>query len=508
LVESQFKLDSSCSLRIKRSFHSELAIILVTILCSLSFLALNGQYCYYCFRYLLPASYAQYTRAEPFSEGPTFNDPNIKADVVIEGLDNPTSMAFIGPDDILVLQKNEGTVNRITGGKMLEEPLLHVEVGQEVEWGMLGIAVSKNIPGHTYVFLYYTEANSISSSLSDSDSRDNNEESGNNDAEQQDNILGNRLYRYELVNNKLINPKLLLDLPATSPFNDSEHENNHDGGKVLINPIDGNVYLAVGDIGGREGQAQNVRDGDPLDGSSGILRVGQNGEVVSDNPFVIGGNGEMQDDGVNGGGDEDENSNENENENGAHDLANRYYAYGIRNSFGVDFDPITGKLWDTENGPTENDEINIVDNGFNSGWVKVQGLAPDNFNSEQELITFGGNGKYRDPEFVWEQPIGPTALKFLNSGKLGKQYENSIFTADVDNGYLYNFKLNENRTGLLLDGPLQDKVADSPDELEEGGVIFGNGFGVITDIQVGPQDGYLYLLTYDGTIYKLHSSSI
>ena len=437
---------------------------------SSSFISLNGQYRNnHRLSYFFPTAYAQYTKADPSSEGPTFNDPNIDAEVVFEGLDNPTSMAFLGPDDILVLQKNEGTVNRIIDGKMLEEPLLHANVGQQVEWGMLGIAVSKNIPGHTYVFLYYTEANS---------NGDNKyEERDKNGSERQDDILGNRLYRYELVNNKLINPKLLLDLPATSPFNDSEHENNHDGGKVLINPSDGNVYLAVGDIGGREGQAQNVIDGNPLDGSSGILRVGQNGEAVSDNPFVIGDNVENQDD-VYGSGGEAENNNENENENKAHDLGDRYYAYGIRNSFGVDFDPLTGKLWDTENGPTENDEINIVDKGFDSGWLKVQGLAVDNFDSERELVTFGGKGKYNNPEFVWKQPIGPTALKFLPSDKLGKLYGNSIFTADVDNGYLYNFQLNQDRTGLLLNGPLQDNVADSPDELDEGGVIFGKGFGV------------------------------
>ena len=46
---------------------------------------------------------------------------------------------------------------------------------------------------------------------------------------------------------------------------------------------------------------------------------------------------------------------------------NLYYAYGIRNSFGMDFDPVTGKLWDTENGPDYGDEINLVEPGFNSG---------------------------------------------------------------------------------------------------------------------------------------------
>jgi aldose sugar dehydrogenase len=374
--------------KIKKFHSSKTVILLIIVFCSSSFFALNAQYCYW-HQYFLPVAYAQYSRAEPSSEGPTFNDPNIKSDVVFEGLDNPTSMAFLGPNDILVLQKNEGTVNRIVDGKMSEEPLLRVDVGQQVEWGMLGIAISKIIPDHTYVFLYYTEA----APATNANSADSAENNGNGQEQQQD-VLGNRLYRYELVNNQLVNPKLLLDLPATSPFNDSKHENNHDGGKVLIGPNDGNVYVSVGDVGGREGQAQNVKDGDPFDGTSGILRVGQNGEMVSDNPLVDGAQGTQNDD----NGDED----------GASALKGKYYAYGIRNSFGIDFDPVTGKLWDTENGPTENDEINLVDKGFDSGWIKVQGLAPDDFSSEQELITFGGKGKYSDPEFVWIQPIGPT----------------------------------------------------------------------------------------------------
>ena len=55
---------------------------------------------------------------------------------------------------------------------------------------------------------------------------------------------------------------------------------------------------------------------------------------------------------------------------GNNDPLNKYFAYGIRNSFGMDFDPLSGKLWDTENGPFFGDEINLVENGFNSRLVK------------------------------------------------------------------------------------------------------------------------------------------
>ena len=95
------------------------------------------------------------------------------------------------------------------------------------------------------------------------------------------------------------------------------------------------------------------------------------------------------------------------------------------------------------------------------------------------------------------------ALKFLGSDKLGTQYQNTIFMGDVNTGNLYNFKLNQDRAGLALSGPLADKIADTYEEL--GPVIFGHGFGVITDIKDNPYDGYLYILGYDGSIYKISS---
>src|SRR5262249_800099 len=153
---------------------------------------------------------------------------------------------------------------------------------------------------------------------------------------------------------------------------------------------------------------------------------------------------------------------------------------GIRNSFGMDFDPVTGKLWDTENGPNYGDEINVVEPGFNSGWVKVQGIQhpmEDGNPGDIPLVPhgledFGGKGKYRAPEFIWnitvnpfDHAVGPTALKFLNSDKLGKQYRNDMFVGDVKNGDLYHFRLNQNRTGLVLNGSLADNIANSRSEL-------------------------------------------
>ena len=85
---------------------------------------------------------------------PEIYDSNLHAEVVVEGLELPTTMAFLGPNDMLVLEKEKGTVQRIVNGQNISQPLLDVNVAGSVERGMLGIAVSKDTPGHTYVFLY------------------------------------------------------------------------------------------------------------------------------------------------------------------------------------------------------------------------------------------------------------------------------------------------------------------------------------------------------------------
>ncbi|MDQ3868901.1 MAG: PQQ-dependent sugar dehydrogenase, partial [Thermoproteota archaeon] len=105
--------------------------------------------------------------------------------------------------------------------------------------------------------------------------------------------------------------------------------------------------------------------------------------------------------------------------------------------------------------------------------------------------------------------------EFFNSTKLGDEYSGNLFVGDINNGNLYFFEVNEDRTGLAFHDPrLLDLVADPLKEKEEkkeeegedselSSLIFGEGFGRITDIETGP-DGLLYILTYeDGKIYRI-----
>lgn len=88
--------------------------------------------------------YAQNTETKSSLEEPTISDTTLKVEKVLDGLSFPTGMAFLGPDDILIIEKNNGTVHRIYNGLISKEPLLDINVANQVERGLLGIAIEKN----------------------------------------------------------------------------------------------------------------------------------------------------------------------------------------------------------------------------------------------------------------------------------------------------------------------------------------------------------------------------
>ncbi len=418
-------------------------------------------------------------------EPPLINDENLQITQLVGELNFPTGIDFLDENDILVIEKNTGQVKRILDGEILPEPVLDVNVASESERGLLGIAilnkkgftnsdattttttneilqeenVLENEEGEVKVFLFFTETEDI----------DNGE------------ILGNRLYKYDFIDGKLVNPTLLLDLPfLPGP--------SHNGGVLDIGP-DNNLYLVVGDIN-REGNpeyltlAQNIEDSKMPDGRGGVLRITVDGESVNDG-FTLGNDG----------------------------VLDKYYGYGIRNSFGISFDPLTGILWETENGSNYGDEINVILPGFNGGWRQGLGLSTEyeNFKNKEfdknKLINFNGKGTYYEPVFTWVDTVAPTAIAFINSKIFGEEYENDLLVGSVKQGRIFHFNLNETRTGLDLppSGKLVDKMADVDEELES--VTLGRNFGVITDIEINPYDGAIYVVdgqSKNGKIYQIH----
>ncbi|MGH9464406.1 MAG: PQQ-dependent sugar dehydrogenase, partial [Thermoanaerobaculia bacterium] len=411
--------------------------------------------------------------ALPLAAQPVMDDSRLTAEPVLAdfSLDLPTSMAFLGPDDILVLEKNTGDVRRLLGGVLQPNPVLHVDVENDSERGLLGIAINREDPPG--VFLYYTQASP----------------------------LANRVYRYDwnAGSGQLENPQLVLDLPATPGP-------NHDGGVLVLGPpaLGANegllgegapLFTVIGDLN-RNGKLQNHPEGSSPDDTGAVFRVDQAGDPFPGNPFTPYCEG-------------------NEAQTCATDLecgadgpciteVGSYWAYGVRNSFGLALDPVTGGIWDTENGPGSFDEVNRLPPGTNSGWEQIMG--PDRLDPQDpdDLWDMPGEGStYSDPEFSWFDTNAPTGILFPVGSSWGPDYDNVVLVSDNNRGQIYALPLDGPRTALDLAAfpSLTDLVADSDAEADL--LRVGSGFVAATDLELGP-DGHVYAVAIGlGNIYRI-----
>jgi glucose/arabinose dehydrogenase len=393
----------------------------------------------------------------------TVTDPNLTVSLVVNGLSSPTTMAFVGSGDILVLQKNNGQVRRVLNGVLQPAPVLDFPVNAESERGLLGIAVNSTV-NPPQVFLYVTEAASDGATA-----------------------IANRVYRYNwnAGAGTLTNQTLILDLPVTAGP-------NHDGG-VLTVDSSGRLYAVIGDLN-RNGQLQNIVGGPAPDDTSVIFRVNSDGAAAAGNPFTpYCSVTTTQTCSVNGDCPAGQT---------CRTQVARYYAYGVRNSFGMAIDPVTGALWNTENGPSSYDEINRVSAGFNSGWNPLMGPDSRDPQGVGNLFNMPGAGlTYSDPEFSWLTPVAVTAILFPRG--ISAVYDDMALVGDSNNGNLYRFPLNPARDGFNLAAftGLSDLVADDIDERHA--VRIGSGFSGITDLEQGP-DGAIYVVSIGGgAIYRI-----
>jgi len=388
-------------------------------------------------------------------------DPGLQFEELVAGLDEPTTMAFIGPDDLLILQKKDGRVLRVLDGQM-QGAVLDVAVKYEAERGMLGIATDPDFVNSGHVYLFYTE------SATGTDVNDGSDP------------LGHRLYRYTWNGAALVDPSLVAELPIGFGV--------HSGGILTFGPDD-KLYLIVGDLSHGNvdylaGRLQNNADGEVANDAGVIFRFNVDGTAPRDNPFYD-----------------------------AADPGNpweRYFAYGIRNSFGMAFDPRTGNLWETENGPTSYDEINRAAPGMNGGHFRIWGPEASDAEGQSDLWVQPGSA-YSDPEFSWLLPPALTSVAFVESRKLGCDREHDLLVGAYGCRAIYHFELDAQRESLVFaSSELQDLVADNSTvacEQEQAEILFASGpqwnSDSTTDIKNGP-DGLIYLLSYShGTLRRI-----
>ena len=208
------------------------------------------------------------------------------------GLNVPTSFAFIGPDDVLVLEKQTGRVIRILGDQ--KTTVLDLAVNTGSERGLLGIALHPDFPATPHVFLYWTESLTGSDTVVLSETP----------------LLGNRVDRFIWDGAALTLNENIIRLRAIQQDAGQPERGNHDGGVLRIGP-DRKLYVFVGDLG-RRGNLQNLRCGpedayncppnapSPDDQFGGpepdnehlsgvVLRLNLDGTTPADNPFFAAG---------------------------------------------------------------------------------------------------------------------------------------------------------------------------------------------------------------------------
>jgi uncharacterized repeat protein (TIGR01451 family) len=454
------------------------------------------------------------TLIQPAAVSPTMLDPNLMVSTVVAGLNQPTTIAFLAANDFLVLEKATGKVQRIVNGS-LHSTALDLPVNSASERGLLGIVLHAKFSQNRFVYLFWTESNSGVDTTNIDDIA----------------LLGNRVDRYVWNGSTLTFDRNLIRLRALQQDANQTSRGNHDGGVLSFGP-DNKLYILFGD-NGRRGFLQNITSGAPVpDDQFGgpapdnahltgvILRLNDDGSTPTDNPFFSVNSGLMGEAATN---------------------VKKVFAYGVRNGFGMAFDPLSGQLWTQENGDDAFDELNRVRAGFNGGWAQVMG--PINRISEFKSIeTLYGAGnlqqlrwppssladtpqavlsrlfmlpgaQYVDPEFSWKYAVAPSPLGFVNGRGLGPQFESDMLVGasrtTLLNGYLFRFRLTNDRLHFLFsDSRLADLVADNTDKFdltESDNLAIGRDFGITTDIETGPNGSVYVVSLSNGAIYEIKS---
>jgi aldose sugar dehydrogenase len=247
-------------------------------------------------------------------------------------------------------------------------------------------------------------------------------------------ILRNQILRIHVVNGHAVNYQTIFQTSAVTT-------SYHNGGRILFGP-GGSLFAMVGD-GHVDANGQDLS----ANPRGKILHMFPDGSVPASNPI----HGSL------------------------------IWSFGHRNSYGFTFDPITKRLWETENGPNCNDEINLDVRDGNFGWG-----ANENCSGSSPLDTNNSGPAPRlMPKWFTSSTIGITGDVFCHLCGLGAQYEGDLFFGGVNAGQLRLLHMNAARTGFV----------------GGAGVVLTAPNGVILSMETAP-DGRIYFSDFGG-IYKL-----
>jgi aldose sugar dehydrogenase len=321
----------------------------------------------------------------------------------LSGADIPVSIAFAADGRLFYNELKTGKIRVVQNGTLLPEPFYQFAVAGQPETGLLGLTLDPDFVHNHYVYVFYT-------SVADG----GNQSGGSNGP--------NQVVRLTDVDNKGTDlTPILKDLPS-GPI--------HNAGTVRFGP-DGKLYVSLGDTD----QGNDAQDLSVLPGK--ILRVNPDGSIPDDNPFA-----------------------------GQQGKQGAIWAYGMRNPYSFAFHPVGHQLLLAENGPGDNDELDVVQRGANYGW------PPTGYKYKAGVV---------DPIAVMNPPLGPTGTTFYMGDQM-PVWKNDLFYCNYHQGQL--------RRVHLAPGSF-DRVV-----FEE---VVKQGCSL--DVATGP-DGALYYSDFKG-IYRL-----
>ncbi len=464
------------------------------------------------------------TIVEPQVSEPIMTDRNLVVSTVVSGLTTPSGITFLDHNDFFVLEQLTGKVKRIVNGAV-QSTVLDLGVNNFSERGLLGIALHPDFENNHFVYLYWTcrsnqrlgQCDGLTSSadtnpalVADSDKVP---------------LRGNRVDRFIWNGATLSFDKNIIQLHAFQEDANQTPRGNHNGGKILFGP-DGKLYVYMGD-NGRRGWMQNITTGFGPNGNDDqfggpepdnnhltgfVLRLNDDGSTPEDNPFFEVEASDLPRD--------------LRPRASAEVIANihKLFAYGIRNGFGIAFDPMTGELWESQNGDDSGSEINRISAGFNGGWIQIMGRA-HNIADFKAIET--------SPVYFGLHEVAPAGFGFIEGEGLGADFDGDLIVGGARDfllqGHLFRFKLNEDRTDLDLSSDpevnesrvIEDRheSRERRDSDDDGAgfirnhdkwditgsekFLFGQGFGITTDIKTGP-NGHLFVVSLTrGTVYEI-----
>lgn len=294
---------------------------------------------------------------------------------IASGLNVPWEIAW-GPDNTIWITEQSGSISRIDPESGRKKVLLVIpNVWRKRTSGLLGMALSPDMKNEPFVFLDY--------------------------AFQKDSVSFSRLVRYTYSNDTLINPLVLLEIPA---------RDSHFGSRISISP-DKKIIWATGDAQ-IDGAAQDTAS---LNGK--ILRLNMDGTLPSDNPIK----------------------------------GSFVWAWGFRNMQGLVYSP-GGNLYTSEHGDANDDEINLIQKNRNYGWPDVQGMAnlPGEEIFHQKHLTI-------DPLKIWTPTIAPAGLDYYDN-KTIPEWDRSLLLVTLKAQSLRVLGLNENGNAVISEKVYLEKA--------------------------------------------------